>query len=399
MIMRLMCDHRNLDNEQVAMLYNVVAEKLGWQPITASAIKLWRERYDLETAGGRLGSKEFYNQRSMQNRRSAPTAPLNMWSLDGWDVELYYQKTTTKGGKSVTTYNNRLTVVVVLDPFNKYPVGYAIGERECAELITEAMRNAANHTAELFGQRYRAHQIQSDHYAMKAMTPIYSVSGDRVTPARVGNAKAKPIERYFLTLNKTYCQLMPNWSGFGITSNKNLQPNSDALNMLRKSFPDLKLALVPRHAERGDDITEMLKKSGFTFVRRSAGTFPEEKADILLADSTGEMTQFMKDADIVVMGKSFAGHDEGHNLIEPAMLRKAVVTGPVLRNFRYLLNVLKEAQAVVTATDEELTGVLHRLIGDTAERRTLGDRAFRTIGANGGAADRAIDALEAALKK
>ncbi len=238
MIMRLMCDHRNLDNEQVAMLYNVVAEKLGWQPITASALKLWRERYDLETAGGRLGSKEFYNQRSMQNRRSAPTAPLYMWSLDGWDVELYYQKTTTKSGKSVTTYNNRLTVVVVLDPFNKYPVGYAIGERESSTLITEALRNAANHTAELFGQRYRAHQIQSDHYAMKAMTPIYGVSGDKVTPARVGNAKAKPIERYFLTLNKTYCQLMPNWSGFGITSNKNLQPNADALNLLRKSFPD-----------------------------------------------------------------------------------------------------------------------------------------------------------------
>lgn len=168
---------------------------------------------------------------------------------------------------------------------------------------------------------------------------------------------------------------------------------------LRKSFPNLKLALVPRHAERGDDISEMLKKSGFTFVRRSYGTFPDEKADILLADSTGEMTQFMKDADIVVMGKSFAGHDEGHNLIEPAMLCKAVVTGPVLRNFRYLLNVLKEAQAVVTATDEELTGVLYRLVGNEVERRTLGERAFRTIGANGGAADRAVDALEAALKK
>ena len=237
-IMRLLCDHRNLDNEQVAMLYNIIAEKMGWQAITGSAIKAWRERYDLETAGGRLGSKEFYNQRSMQTRRSAPTAPLYMWSLDGWDVELYYQKTITKGGKSVTTYNNRLTVVVVLDPFNKYPVGYAIGERESSALITEALRNAANHTAELFGSRFRAHQIQSDHYAMKAMSPIYGVSGDKVTPARVGNAKAKPIERYFLTLNKTYCQLMPNWSGFGITSNKNLQPNADALNMLRKSFPD-----------------------------------------------------------------------------------------------------------------------------------------------------------------
>ncbi len=237
-IIRLMSDHRNLDNEQIAMLYNIIAEKMEWSTITASALKTWRKRYDLETAAGRLGAKEFYNQRAMQVKRSAPTAPLYMWSLDGWDAELYYQKTTTRKGKTVTTYSNRLTVVVVLDVFNKYPIGYAIGEQECAALITEALRNAANHTRELFGERYRALQIQSDHYAMKAMTPIYGVSGDKVTPARVGNAKAKPIERYFLTLNKKYCQLCPNWSGFGITSNKNLQPNADALNLLRKQFPN-----------------------------------------------------------------------------------------------------------------------------------------------------------------
>lgn len=237
-IIRLMSDHRNLDNEQIAMLYNIIAEKMEWSTITASALKTWRKRYDLETAAGRLGAKEFYNQRAMQVKRSAPTAPLYMWSLDGWDAELYYQKTTTRRGKTVTTYSNRLTVVVVLDVFNKYPIGYAVGEQECAALITEALRNAANHTRELFGERYRALQIQSDHYAMKAMTPIYGVSGDKVTPARVGNAKAKPIERYFLTLNKKYCQLCPNWSGFGITSNKNLQPNADALNLLRKQFPN-----------------------------------------------------------------------------------------------------------------------------------------------------------------
>ncbi len=237
-IVKLMSDHRNFDNEQIAMVYNAIAEKMGWQSITASAIKSWRKKYDLETAGGRLGAREFYNQRSMQVRRSAPTAPLYMWSLDGWDAELYYQKTTTRGGKSVTTYSNRLTVVVVLDPFNKYPIGYAIGEQECSALITAALRNAANHTAELFGQRYRANQIQSDHYALKTMLPIYGTSGEKVVPARVGNAKAKPIERYFLSLNKNYCQFMPNWSGFGITSDKDSQPNSDALNILRKQFPD-----------------------------------------------------------------------------------------------------------------------------------------------------------------
>lgn len=166
---------------------------------------------------------------------------------------------------------------------------------------------------------------------------------------------------------------------------------------LKTDFPDLKLALVPRHAERGNDIAEMLKKSSFTFARRSTGAFPQEKVDILLADTTGEMAQFMKDADIVVMGKSFAGHDEGHNLIEPALLSKAIVTGPLLRNFRFLLNVMKQAEAVVTANDDELTGTLRNLLNNDQLRSELGDRAKRTIGFNGGATNRAIEALEAAL--
>ena len=167
---------------------------------------------------------------------------------------------------------------------------------------------------------------------------------------------------------------------------------------LKSEFPQLKLALVPRHAERGDDIAEMLKKYDQTFARRSNGAFPDVKVDVLLADTTGEMTQFMKDADVVIMGKSFAGHDEGHNLIEPALLSKAIVTGPLLRNFRFLLGILQQSDAVVTANDGELTSVLRKLLKDDKLRAELGDRAFRTIGSNGGAVDRAIEALEAARK-
>lgn len=238
LMVRLMSDYRNLDNEQIASLYNVVAEKMNWHSITSSAVRSWRIKYDLEVSAGRLGERQFYSQRSMQVKRSAPSAPMYLWSLDGWDVELYYQETVTRKGKSVTTYHNRLTVVVVLDAYKKYPIGYAIGKQENAELIKEAMRNAVNHTAELFGQRYRSNQIQSDHYALKTMFPTYAVVGDKITPAKVGNAKAKPIERYFLHLNDTYCHLMPNWSGFGVTSDKNRQPNSDALNRMKRGFPD-----------------------------------------------------------------------------------------------------------------------------------------------------------------
>jgi hypothetical protein len=62
---------------------------------------------------------------------------------------------------------------------------------------------------------------------------------EKVTPARVKNAKAKPIEPYFGTnLNKRYCQLLPNWSGFGITSDKEKQPNVEFLNKYKSNFPD-----------------------------------------------------------------------------------------------------------------------------------------------------------------
>ena len=106
----------------------------------------------------------------------------------------------------------------------KYPIGYAVGTHETPELIQAALRNAAKHTRELFGKMYKAHQIQSDNYAIKKMMPFYEAMADKVTPARERSAKAKPIEPYFGQINKKWCQLLNNWSGFGITSDREKQP-------------------------------------------------------------------------------------------------------------------------------------------------------------------------------
>ncbi len=138
----------------------------------------------------------------------------------------------------MTTYTNRLTMVVVLDVFNDYPIGYAVGSHESPELIKAALRNAAIHTRELTGEMLRANQVQSDRYAIKTMQDLYAVMGGKVTPAQAHNAKAKPVEPYFNHLNTTYCLLCNNWSGFGVTTNPKRQPNSDALNKKRHNFPD-----------------------------------------------------------------------------------------------------------------------------------------------------------------
>ena len=235
----LLRKHNNFDNEQIRTMYNIIADKLGWDMITAGTIANYREKWAMETYSGRMGETAFDNARAMQVKRKAPSFPLYYWTSDGWDVELLYQKTEIDAkGNSRTTYHNRLTVVVILDPCCKYPVGYAIGTHETPELIKSALRNAVNHTRELFGNRHKVLQLQTDNYGKKTLLSIYEAVSDHFTPARVHNAKAKVIEPYFARLNKKYCQLMPNWSGFGIASGSSKQPNAEYLNKIRHSFPD-----------------------------------------------------------------------------------------------------------------------------------------------------------------
>ena len=235
----IMSNKNNLDNVKIAEYYNKAAAQMGWQPISASTAGAWKEKHDLVTAAGRRGATNFRNERAMQVKRSRPSAAFLMWSLDGWDVELLYQTVKTDAqGRHITTYSNRLAVEVVLDPCCNYPIGYAIGTHETPELIAAALRNAALHSKELTGQMLRANQLQCDHYAIKAMTPLYKVMSGKLTPARVKNAKAKPVEAYFNYLNREYCQRCNNWSGYGITTDPKKQPNSEALNLVRHSFPD-----------------------------------------------------------------------------------------------------------------------------------------------------------------
>ena len=129
---------------------------------------------------------------------------------------------------------NRLTTVVVMDPHCKYPVGYATGEVENHALIMQALRNAVQHTQELFGNYYAAWQLQSDHYGIKPCKMGFEELAKYITPARARKPWPKPIESYFLKLNK-YCQMhFSNWSGFGVTSQRDNQPNIEWFWAIRK---------------------------------------------------------------------------------------------------------------------------------------------------------------------
>ena len=81
------------------------------------------------TLGHQRGTTVLRNSLEMQHKREAPKTAMTYWTLDGWDVELVYQKRQPMDKKvngetrtyKKTTYHNRKTIVVVLDACGKVP--------------------------------------------------------------------------------------------------------------------------------------------------------------------------------------------------------------------------------------------------------------------------------------
>ena len=242
MLISLIAEHRNFDCEEIAKAYNEwvrvqrTQEGGSWKEITGSTVRLWQKKNRFITTASKHGGAAYRNTLAYTVQRSAPTKAMYLWVLDGWDAELLYQK---KDGKGRTTYHNRVTLEVVLDAATKYPIGYAIGITESAELIREALRNAERHVEELVGAMLRPHQIQCDNFAKKAMQETYQGLATFVTPAQVGNAKSKVIEPWFRQFNDKVCKYAFNWSGHGVTADKGGQPNLDITLRDKKNLPTL----------------------------------------------------------------------------------------------------------------------------------------------------------------
>lgn len=231
---------------------------------------------------------------------------------------------------------------------------------------------------------------------------------------RILSVAPSVFERAIVTGNIKFDQAPPHGDGFDYCSvfgtEKRLivlaasthQPEEklilDAYLKFHKTFPASALAIVPRHAERGGEIEKLIQESGLTYLRRSRGDSPSGPVECLLADTTGELAGFMKTADIVIMGKTLAGNDEGQNIIEPALMGRAIICGMDLKNFRQALDALVRADGVMRiAQDSQLSEAMASLAGDPDRRAVLGNHAQNAITANRGALDQTITLLEEVL--
>ncbi len=166
-----------------------------------------------------------------------------------------------------------------------------------------------------------------------------------------------------------------------------------ALKAARERGLPVSLLLVPRHAERREELRGLLEKSGLSFHFRSAGTAPGT-IDVAVGDTTGELRKFTQLADLVFTGKSLAPHDGGQTPVEAAVLGRPVLHGPRMTNFRDIIRTLTEAGAVrKVETHSELVTVAVELLQDTMQRGRLAAAAREWHEMNRGATERTFNAI------
>ena len=156
---------------------------------------------------------------------------------------------------------------------------------------------------------------------------------------------------------------------------------------LRGQVPGLRLVLVPRHAERGDDVAAVVRAKGLRPARRSQpeAAAVEADPDVLLVDTTGELRDFYACADVIFVGKSLCSTG-GQNIIEPAALGKPVVVGPHMENFPVVIRDFLDEKALLQVADaRELEAGLRRLVSDPDRRASLGKAALKVVESKRGA--------------
>lgn len=169
-----------------------------------------------------------------------------------------------------------------------------------------------------------------------------------------------------------------------------------AWRQLRKRGDDVGLLVVPRHAERREEIERLLQEAGVTYHFRSRGAAPSA-VDVAVADTTGELRRLTQLADVVVVGKSLPPHTEGQTPVEAAALEKPIVFGPGMANFRVIADDLVRRGAARRVAADELPLALGELIDDPQSRSALARAAAAWRFENAGATARTLDVIRAEL--
>jgi 3-deoxy-D-manno-octulosonic-acid transferase len=162
-----------------------------------------------------------------------------------------------------------------------------------------------------------------------------------------------------------------------------------------------RLLIAPRHPERFAEVAEIIKETGFEWVRRSESeSARDQTAEVILLDSIGELRAVYPLAEIVFVGGSLIPHG-GQSILEPAAAAKPIVTGFYTMNFSAAVKEFLDKRALIQLPEtnekrvvDDLAREFTELLSDTEKRIELSENALEVMQKNRGATAKTIENLK-----
>ncbi len=177
-------------------------------------------------------------------------------------------------------------------------------------------------------------------------------------------------------------------------------PDEEVLiaSAIRDADPNALPVIVPRHAERRQEVSHALDQAGFHVTLRSLFDTPLQKNDVVFViDTTGELATWTAHADVVIIGKSFLSTG-GQNPAEAILANKPLILGPHMENFQPLVRHLHSAEAALLARDsEEISASIRRALNPTTAQK-LTQNATNILASHHGATQRHLKVLHLLAK-
>ncbi len=132
--------------------------------------------------------------------------------------------------------------------------------------------------------------------------------------------------------------------------------------------------LIKRKAEKENFKVIFYKKDNIgveKFIKSAAGT------DILIIDDYGKLDEVYQVSDIVYVGKSlFKEESGGHNILEPILYSKTVITGPYINNFQNIADTYIKNNTIKIIEKENFLDEFVKFIENNKLWRTMGEISF-----------------------
>ena len=168
---------------------------------------------------------------------------------------------------------------------------------------------------------------------------------------------------------------------------------------VKKYTKNLLTIIVPRHPEMADQILSLSKKYDLDTKIRSYDQHINNSTDIYIADTIGELGSFFKIADICFMGGTLSNKG-GHNLIEPAIEKCAIIYGPDVSNHQDISDILiKNNAAIQIKNIKELYTEIIKLYQNEENIKKFSDLAYNITNKLGNPSSIILNELKPYLKK